>query len=89
MSIAFDKRDYVYTGDDIEDEQVSDDEDEETSVTEQTFEDKIPNEWVFDLMDEMKRIAHFHAVCLLDRCETSSFAEFLANYSEDVFEKRS
>lgn len=91
MSIAFDKRDYVYNGDDLEYEQVRDEEeyaDEENGAAlENQDAEKMPNEWVLDLFQDLKDIANFHAVQLLDRCDVLDFAEFLATYSEDVFAK--
>jgi len=89
MSIAFDKRDYVYNGDELEYERCSseDEEDEIFTATDQSISDKMPNEWVFDLFQDLKDISNNQAVHLLDRCEVSDFAIFLSNYSEDVFEK--
>jgi hypothetical protein len=86
MSIAFDKRDYYYDGDDLENERADEDEDDDFAVAnEQEDIDKVPNEWIYDLYHELRDIANFHAVQLLDKCDVSDFANFMAKYSEDVF----
>jgi hypothetical protein len=86
MSIAFDKRDYHYDGDDLENERVDDEDDEDfIDAHEQDNSDKMPNTWVFDLFHELRDLSNLHAVELLDKCDVSDFAEFMAKYSEDVY----
>lgn len=76
--MSFDKRDYFYDKFKIEsDVDDSSESDNELGNQRSNFRDRIPREWVQNLMFELQEISKSKGVELLDRCSSYNFANFV------------
>jgi len=83
--MSFDKRDYLYS--DVNEVRlggVDNDSDEEKESRPLT-KDRIPKEWVHELMITLQDMAKEKGIEILDECNYINFAQFTARYAENVW----
>lgn len=82
--MAFDKRDYFYSDALSELSEIPDDEKERASLL-TISRDKVPNDWIYDLLDELREMSKAKGVSLLDGCTPTNLARFTSRYNGDVW----
>lgn len=85
MSIAFDKRDYIYDYDEGSDPDFEEDP-AETSPSGGRITKGNPAEWVYGLLETIQRISKFHGDDIFDNCTALDLANFTSEYRTDSFE---
>jgi hypothetical protein len=86
--MSFNKRDYFYE-DATESSELGlseiPDGEKERAVLQVPVRDKVPNDWIYDLMNELQETSKTKGVALLDTCTLTNLARFTGRYNQDVW----